>query len=198
MTPDELDDPVNDTFNKVALWYFDRWLPYAAKKEFYNENIRYYKLFTDKMNVNGQQKVCVTITAEAFALLVLENCHTKWQKIFKYKKEHGKKAAIPAKGDAAKPYRGKWSEPKQGQVKLGGWNEAALVFMSQMEDKLVAIREEDAQNNNIKAKYYLELMRKKHGITDAVPFKKGSRKKKKTSTDQPEQPKQKKLKRRDE
>ena len=33
-------------------------------------------------------------------------------------------------------------------------------------------------------------MRKKHGIMDAVPFKKGSRKKKKTSTDQPEQPKQ--------
>ena len=123
----------------------------------------------------------------------------KWVNIFQYKKNHGKKAAIfPAKGDAALPFKGKWSEPKQGQVKLGGWNEAALVFMSQMEDKLVAIREEDAQNNNIKAKHYLELMRKEHGIMDAVPNKKGSRKKKKTSTDQAQQPKQKKLRRRDE
>jgi len=179
LTPDQL-KAGHQIERDLVLWYFDRYLPVVVKKEFFGDNIRFYKRYTDKMNVNGEQKVCVTLRSEAFGLLVMENCVKKWRKIFELKDTEGKKAVIPSKGEAALPHKGKWTDPKCGQVKFGGWGKEALEFMSNTEETLFQLREEDQHNNHVKADYYKELIRNKHGISDAAPGKKRRRKSKDT------------------
>ncbi len=195
MSPEDLEKDDNKRMKNLCLWYFDRFLPIAAKKEFYGEDVRYYKPYTEKMNVNGVQKVAVTITCEAFGLVILENCHDKWTNIFELKKKDPK-AKIPSKKEEANysDYQAKWSDGKCGKVPFGGWKEGALEFMSQMEEKLEANRMEDAADDNKKAKYYMSVMRKEHKIDEPGP----AAKKRRGKQELPVATKPKKLKRRNE
>jgi len=162
----------------ILLWYFDRFLPVAAGKEYYGEDIRYYKRPTEKMNVNGAQKVCVTITSEAFGLLVLENCHDKWINIFEFKKENGSAVDIPTKGDAALPFKAKWTDSKCGRVKFGGWDPKAYAFFEEVKEKIKTFRTNDASNGFDTQNYALKIMREKHNIAQEAPGRKRKRSKK--------------------
>ena len=195
MSPDELEKDDNKHMKDLCLWYFDRFLPVVAKKEFYGEDVHYYKHYMEKLNVNGVQKVAVTITCEAFGLTILQNCHKKWTNIFTLKK-NDPKAKIPAKKEDANysNYQAEWSDGKCGKIKFGGWKEGALEFMSEIEEKLVSIRTADAADDNKKAKYYMGVMRKEHNVDEPGP----AAKKRRGKQALPVAPKQKKLKRRDE
>ncbi len=197
MSPDDLEKPDNLQWKNICLWYFDRYLPIPAKKDFFGEDIRYYNLYTDKMNVNGKQKVSVTVASEAFGLTVLKNCHEKWNNIFKLK-EKDPKAKIPSKKEDKNysDYAGEWTEPKSGKVPFGGWATGALEYFSEMEDKLIKLREDDAANDHKKAKYYKEIMRAAHGIDEPKPSAKKRRGKQILPSTQA--PKEKKVRHREE
>ena len=176
MSPEDLEKDDNKQWKIICLWYFDRYLPIPAKKEFYGEDIRYYSLYMDKMNVNGKQKVAVTVASEAFGLTVQRNCHKKWNNIFDLKKKDPK-AKIPAKKEDPNysKYVGKWTEPKIGKIPFAGWATAALEFFSEIEEKLIKLREDDATNDHKKAKYYMEIMRTANDVNEANPTSKKRR-----------------------
>ena len=162
----------------ILLWYFDRFLPVAAGKEYYGEEIRYYKRPTEKMKVNGADKVCVTITSEAFGLLVLENCHDKWINIFEFKAKNGSAVDIPTKGPEALPFKAKWTDSKCGRVKFGGWDVKAYTFFEEVKEKIKTFRTTDASNGFDTQNYLLQLIRDKHGIVQEAPGRKRKRSKK--------------------
>lgn len=172
----QFETPGMELQKELCLWYFDRWLPIVAKKEFYGEDIRYYQQYTAKMNVNGKQKVAVTVTSEAFGLVMLENCRDKWLNIFELKKKDPK-AKIPSKKEDTDydKYKAKWSDGKCGQVHFGGWDPAAFEFLSEQSEKIHQLRQLDAADANNKAKYYLDLMRKEHSIGETAPTGKKKR-----------------------
>lgn len=186
LTPEELELPQNADQKSLLIWYFDRYLPAAARKEYWGDDVRYYKLYTDNMNLKGEMKVLVTITSEAFGLLQLRNCGEKWKNIFVFKEQNGAKQKIPSKKNnpESKKYKAEWTDPKIGQVKYGGWNPQAIEYMNDIVEYLVKLRGDDAANNNKNAKYYKEILRVANEIKDDDP-KKNKRKKKKSLDETP-------------
>ena len=129
---------------KVSLltWYLDVFMPKAVGLEFWGELIRPYRLMTDTEVVegdpSGKKKVLVTVTSEAFGLLVYHNCRDKWVADYKYKKEHGKKAQVPKynKDDVSThKHVNKWSNSNSGSVVGGGWHPAALKKFNALKQK---------------------------------------------------------------
>ena len=176
MTPEDLDKEENKVNKAAFLWYFDRFLPIAAGKHYWGEEIRYYHLPTDMGNIRGKQKVLVTVTSEAFGLLNLENCQEKWVKMYEYKREHGQDANIPVKGDAAKPFKGKWTDGKCGRVSFGGWHEDAFKAFDHFRDKIKEFRNKDEINNKQMQRYAYKLLREKKGIVQEAPKPKRQKK----------------------
>ena len=89
---------------------------------------------TDKAEVpgdtSGKKKVLVTITSEAFGLVIFANCRDKWIADFQFKASN-KKAKIPKynkEDPATHKYQNKWSSSRTGQVQGGGWDNEALQY----------------------------------------------------------------------
>jgi hypothetical protein len=167
---------------ELFLWYYDEYLPAVLPKEFWKEDIRYYKLLTDTVNIAGKEKVLVTVTAEAFGLLVWENCREKWCNFCLFKDQHGEKAPIPTgKEPGAENHLAKWSDGKEGQVLYGGWKEEAYDRFEQIKKDIKAWRKADEESGKVGQRLALKLMREKHNRTGATPAddKKGKRIRKK-------------------
>jgi hypothetical protein len=102
----------------VLTWYIDHYLPNVAGIEYFRLHIRPFKFMTDLgAIVEGKNKVFVTITSEAFGLLVFENCRNKWLADLEYKKIHGARANVPkyVKDDpSTHKYVNKWSSSNAG------------------------------------------------------------------------------------
>lgn len=175
MNPEEIAEGLME--EQIALWYFDRFLSAAGPKDYWKLKVRGYCLLGDKINIGGKNRVNITITSEAFLLLQLENCHTRWTNMFKLWDRDPSKD-IPTKGAAALPYKGKFTDSKVGQVKYGGWNEEGFAFFNQMVDRIKNLRSTDKEAGYPMAKYGQSLIRKKHGIRGDSALENGSRKRK--------------------
>jgi len=172
----ELDKPENDHWKQTLLWYFDRWLPVVAGKEFWGEDRRHYKKFDETMNINGTQKAPVTVADEAFGLLVLENCREKWVEIFKFKETHPAGSKIPTSGPEAAKFSAKWTDSKCGSKKYGGWTKALDAF-EEFKLALLTIRNNEKANGGPLYQFAMDLMRSAHNITgDSPGTKKRTRK----------------------
>jgi len=185
MSETALEDPSNSVAKELFIWYYDEYLPAVLPKEFWKEDIRYYKLLTDTITIAGKEKVLVTVTAEAFGLLMWDNCHDKWCNFCNFKDQHGEKAAIPTgKEDGAELHLAKWSDGKEGQVLYGGWKEEAYDRFEQIKKDIKAWRSADEQSGKLGQKLALKLMRVAHNKTGQTPAddKKGKRIRKKAST----------------
>ncbi len=196
LTPQNLEKTENAEAKTFLLWYYERYLPVVAGKPYWSEDIKYYQLLTDTQDINGKQKVHVTVTSEAFGLLVWENCYVKWLKIFQLKAED-EDADIPrGKEEGAQEFAGKWSDANCGQQKFGGWHEDAYAYFEEVTTFVEDWRKQDGENGKVLQKYFLECLRTKKGITATEPGGKKKRKAKKKHADTGTTTK--KIKRRDE
>ena len=73
---------------KLSLWYFDDYMTMIAGSQYWGNDTKTRFLPTDMMDIEGEQKVIVTITSEAFGILLYENCRDKWIEKFKWKDEN--------------------------------------------------------------------------------------------------------------
>ena len=48
LDPADLEKAEHVEQKELLLWYYDRWLPVVAGTHFWREEIRYFKLLTDK------------------------------------------------------------------------------------------------------------------------------------------------------
>jgi hypothetical protein len=182
----------NKPLIELATWYYDRYLPVVIGKAYWNLKIRSQHLLTDKTLILGKEKVYVTITGEAFGLLILENYNGRWQASFEWQKDDESKPIPNSKDDPhIENFKAKWTDSKNGQVKYGGWNEAAFDRFQHYQEEILNERREDAKNDKAGQKAARELVRQKHNISTQETGK-GKRRTKQAAA--PKQPKAKKLK----
>ena len=172
----------------LLTWYLDVWLPMVNGVQWWGPMIRPYKLMTDLTDVRGEQKVIVTITSEAFGLLIYENCHEKWIEIFKWHNEQPKarRKKAPPQYNSKKPethkFKAKWSDHNVGQST--GWSSEAYTKLQQQIERIQAFRKQEAEENeNNMLKYGQELIRELHGINEDQTEPEPARKKRKVSDD---------------
>ena len=70
------------------IWYLEHWLPAVVDYDNWPEQVRYQWRITSKRPIEGQQKVRITITREAFGLLVFGNLRKRWTNNFIWDDDH--------------------------------------------------------------------------------------------------------------
>ena len=174
--PDEDTAPDEDKakfIRKVDLlcWYLDQYLPNVVGLDFWGPTIRPFHLMTDKVNIendnSGKKKVLVTVTSEAFGLLIWANCRDKWIHCCEFKKANRKGVKPPKfnkKDKTTFVYQNKWSNSRTGQVEGGGWHLDALEYLNEAIGKIQTFRSNDEVNNFVAMNYGRELIKAEHNI----------------------------------
>ena len=174
------------------VWYLNSFLPNTVGLHFWGPNIRPFKLMTDKEVVDsdpsGKKKVLVTVTSEAFALLLWANSRDKWLADFKLKKKD-RKAKIPKydkNNRATWKHQNKWSNSRTGQIQGGGWSKDALVFFNATIKDINKWRAEQEQEGFTCYKLGRELIKIAEGINLEGSDANKGKKRKSPSPDTPE------------
>lgn len=170
----------NKEGRELIFWYYDKYLDIVVGKDVWSKQVRVSKLPSDTMDVNGEQKIIVTVSQEAFGLVMLDNCKDKWKNIFDLKAVDSD-AEIPKKKghpDLAK-YQGKYSTGTDGATKYGGWSDKGYERLEEIKEELIKHREQEEKDGFPLQKYIRELMKAKYGDPNkkrAAPTKKGGKK----------------------
>ena len=203
MSPVHLKKEENKLQRELFLWYFDRWLPVAAGKKWWRDEIKFYHYPTDTQNVGGEQKINVTVTSAAYGLLSYENYQQKWLRQMEYKEKHGADAPLPKSkedkdydGNGVEYYAAKWSDGMAGQVKYGGWGDEGYARFEELKQWEQDLRKADADANKPMQKYALELIQAKN--KKKLDQQKSKTKSKRKAQKAPAAPKARKLQRIDE
>ena len=157
---------------KVAVfsWYVEEYLPMAAGVQWFGPTIRPYFLPSDLIDMpSGEKKVCVTITSEAYGLLVYENCRDKWLEIFKWrdlqpKSKKNKPPTYTPSDPATHKFKAKWSDSNIGQNT--GWNTDAYTRFAVIMEHIKAFRLQDEANGKVAQINGRTWIRSVHGIKD--------------------------------
>ncbi len=169
---------------KLLTWYFDSWLPATAGIEHYSSSRRCYFKATDPVEgvAPGRPRVAhVPVHAEAMALVLLENCQSKWAHIVpeKVKNPNWKVPAYKKSDKSTHKYNStKWSDSKTGRIENGGWDAGAIKAFAARLKELDDFRRADKKKRG-KDSFYkrgLTLLRKKHGTTEKMPPGDGKKK----------------------
>jgi hypothetical protein len=167
---------------KLTLWYFDDYMTMMAGTQYWGNDVKTRYLPTDMMEVEGERKVIVTITSEAFGFLLYENCRKKWIQIFKWKDENpksNKKSKPPPQYNKNKPethkFKAKWSDNCTGQAM--GWHPDAFKSYNQYIQCVKMARELDLQAGGLIMLRARDMIREAHGYIEeeAQPTKKRKR-----------------------
>jgi len=169
MNTDELDSADSAREKELIIWYYDRWLPVAAGKFWWRDEVKMNSLVTDTTDILGVQKVNVTVTSEAMGLLGWDNYCQKWLRQFQYKEKHGADAELPKSktdedldGNKITHYAAKWSDSNAGQKKHGGWADEACAKFEECKNWVNDFRNNDANDDKAFQKYVLGLIKEKH------------------------------------
>lgn len=207
LTKEALEADTDDArvYKALFLWYYDKYLTAAAGKHWWRDDVKHYYLPTDTQDVAGVQKVNVTITSEAFGLLVYENCQQKWLRQLTYKQNYGKNAKFPKgkkdtdlDGKTADYYNAKWSDSNEGQVQFGGWAPAAYDRFEVLKQTVKNLRDEDAKKDKEMQKFALKLIKEDNQVEHATLEEKLASKKRSKRKRAAREPAPKKLTRMDE
>jgi hypothetical protein len=167
---------------KLTLWYFDDYMTMIAGTQYWGNDVKTRFLPTDMMDLEGEQKVIVTITSEAFGILLYENCRDKWIQIFKWKDQNpksNKKSKPPPQYNKNKPethpYKAKWSDNCSGQSM--GWHPNAFKAYNEYIDSVKRVRELDLEAGCLIMLRARAMIREAHGYTEeeAQPTRKRKR-----------------------
>ena len=120
----------------MKTWYADCYLGFAGGHKSFGPGIRFYHKAVDKVTIfsgskNGgvqQEVTAVSISDEAFGLLMWENCCDKWIACFDWRQDDNTRPyPLYNKDDKTthKYHVAKWSDSKIGQVTGGGWEPEA-------------------------------------------------------------------------
>ena len=161
--PDTASKEIKDYYHRKVLiltWYGDVFIPMTCGVDWFGPNIRPYQLMTDTVSINGEDKVLVTVTSEAYGLLQFENSREVWINNFKYKKQFGQKKTPPQYNSKKKEthiYKSKWSNANTGQC--SAWDRNAYAVFEQRKKDIKAFRAQDTENGKPKMKYLQALIK---------------------------------------
>ena len=178
MDPPQDDSPAEykkdyDERIRDLTWYLENWLPNIVDYDNYPDTVRYQWRITSKRPIEGKQRVRVTITREAFGLIVFENLRTRWINNFIFDDENkgklinGKKPKCP-KYNKNKPethkYKSEWSDFKEGQNSK--WNPVATSEFNLRKDTITKWRANDEANGYKAQDFAMKLIKESRGIQE--------------------------------
>ncbi len=169
---------------KLLTWYFDSWLPACAGIQHYGPHRRCYYRATKAVkdgNPKHPKVAYVPLHSEALGVVMMMNCAPKWEHVIP-KKAANRDWSVPAysKKDKStwKYNETLWSDNKSGKVVAGGWKEAAIKEFNAQLNSLKDFRDKDKANGHKFYKSGLDLLKKKHGVTEDEPPAVGKRSRK--------------------
>ena len=177
------------------VWYWCNFLPAAAGVEFLPKDLVNYRLPIQPLKmVPGYEKTKIkgpmlTVSCEAFGLVLVRNCWDKWTKIVPQKAVDDK-WPIPKWNKDDKTthdyHKTLWSDGRNGQKKAQGWSPEGYEALNQEMDKLLKFRDADMKAGWARHKAVLKLVRATNQIPDGEkePPVKG-RKRKRGTTEAP-------------
>ncbi len=101
---------------EIFDFYVDVLLPKVALTENWDANHRHYQRVSAAHHQGNPTKMCVTVSTEAFLVLMFLNCHKKWEYLKTCKLESKKEDR------SHEDYKSPYTEVAKGQQKYGGWN----------------------------------------------------------------------------
>lgn len=144
----------DDDEMELFEWYWDEFLPKATCNcKVFKDSQRHYATISTAAPLNEPNNLYMSISNEAFAVLMFENNRTRWMRYkevkdqnahsnkkltaAKFKQVDGKPSKIPGQeGETQETpkeilvfgdkFRGKWSKCDSGQAKYGGWSADGL------------------------------------------------------------------------
>lgn len=174
---------------ELITWWMDDFMPKAVGLQAWGDHIRPFHLMTDKMVVegdpSGKEKVLVTCTSEAFAILVYANCRDKWIAEFKYKKGKKGRVDLPkyVKDDpTTHVYQNRFSSSRTGQQIGGGWSADGLNYFESALADVQKFRQEEEQRDFERYKLVRDFIKAIH--TDKLGGSEEPNSKKRKATSQ--------------
>jgi hypothetical protein len=117
-----------DSNRETFDWCADDLVPKLVSCANWGPNQKYYGHLSTYTH-NGDEELCVPVNAEAFFMLILENCEIKWNYCVrqKLKKQQINKRAV-------KWNETKYSSSKAGHNQFGGWNDEGRVRFGELQE----------------------------------------------------------------
>lgn len=178
-------------YEEMLIWYYEYVLLAGACNTYWKKSIHRYNLPTDKIKPehHDHSVICVARASEAYVQLVFHNSRHRYIKHWQLKNEGkkiplSKKDATPEEIEIYDFCLGKYTLQNSGNQKYGGWSDEGLDLYAELLDEVGKFRKEDLENTadpKKMQKYALDLVRKKHGITENNPKIASKKKKSKSS-----------------
>ena len=190
-------------WKKVWVWYWDVYLPFIAGNKFHwNESKRHYECISESAVVGSgdvkpsaakkakkagkktpQVALNVPPSTEAFAMVMFENCRTKWMEEYPVKIAHPGKNSRSLKRKQGheglayavdgrflnfydKKFKGIYTQNDSGHAKFGGWKvEGIKKFIEYRKESVMARTGKERKANTLALEaQILALVREKHGV----------------------------------
>ncbi len=128
----------------VFLFYVDKLLPNVVGHHQWGPNTRHYMTISDAKTKDPNPKKLITVSTEAFTVLVYENCRDKWFNMYQYVKANPdvkkkkwrvtkeEKQDEEVAKEAAK-YEAKYTDQNKGQQEYGGWTSTGLKRFNELQ-----------------------------------------------------------------
>ncbi|KAI2494678.1 hypothetical protein MHU86_19857 [Fragilaria crotonensis] len=116
---------------EAAFWFFGEFLSCVVGKRVWNVQKQYQLI--SQATMTGSSDKLVTVSDEAFALLMYENYQDKWTK-------QGSAQAGQSEQSGKKVIRGKYTVQNSGTCKYGGWSHAGMRRFNELYDLVVEDR----------------------------------------------------------
>ena len=177
---------------EFLVWYWCHFLPAAAGVEFYPKDLVCYRLPIQPLKmVPGFEKTTlkgpmVTLSCEAFGLVLVRNCWDKWTHIVPQKAKDDK-WPIPKwdkhDKETHKYHKTLWSDGRNGQKKGQGWTPEGYEALNQAMEKVQKFREDQKTAKWAQYKAILRLVRTANSIDagEKEPPSKGKKRKRSAS-----------------
>lgn len=132
---------------------FDFWLELlgaCAGQTYYGKKQRRTVCVSTATTKEG--KVAVPPSTEAMALVMYDNCHSKWVEMHKYKEMEKNKGDVPKyskRNVATHRFKAKHSDSCSGQAPYGGWSSAGIILFNKMKKMIRDNRADHHQSARI-------------------------------------------------
>ena len=128
-------------------WWWDKFIPKAAgDKSIWPPDNRYFGNISTHAPQSSPTTPYVTASTEAWAALVLDNCHRRWPAIMELKEKNSAKIIYVTGDETPEPkegiqyvnlekdakFAGKYTRIDSGQVAYGGWSTAGYRKFAQL------------------------------------------------------------------
>ena len=157
---------------KLLIWYFDMHLAKLVGEERWGVEHRYYLLAvsTTKEEVYGKKRTLVTAQSEAWGLMMLENCHDKWEAFWAAKTKDVSFVVPRHNKDPATHvhHKRKWSNPFAGQKK--GWEDEVFTVLDNHSEEIKAFRKADHKKKWAHFNKVKKILREANGISAKAPI----------------------------